>query len=201
MSGAAAGTTPAPDRAAVSSLDAGLAVLARADWAGSQADSLMSPPGFVGSAFAPLVASVVDDCLTQVHRSRPVPADRGERTAIVLISRNGDRATADAVANALVERRKVSPLLFFQSVPNSVVGWVAGRWALGGPVVCVSPTGDPVAGGIALARLLVDDGDADEILLILVEPAYPDEGGEATALLLARAASTEPGIPVTRGAE
>ena len=51
-------------------------------------------------------------------------------------------------------------------MPNSVAGHVAARWGLRGPVVCLSPAGDARADGLAQARLLIDDGDADEVLVV-----------------------------------
>jgi 3-oxoacyl-(acyl-carrier-protein) synthase len=83
--------------------------------------------------------------------------------------------------------RRIVPLLFFQSVPNSAAGHVAARWGLCGPVVCVSPAADPAGEGRAVARLLIDDGDADEALIILAEQAAaPGHRDQATAFLLGR---------------
>jgi 3-oxoacyl-(acyl-carrier-protein) synthase len=79
---------------------------------------------------------------------------------------------------------RIGPLLFFQSVPNSVAGHVAAEWGLGGPVVCLCPTGDARADGMAQARLLIDDGDADEALVVWVEQAGAD--GSAEAVLVSK---------------
>ncbi len=68
-----------------------------------------------------------------------------------------------------------------------MVGQLTARWGLGGPVLCLSPVGDPLADGLAEAELLLDDGDADQVLLILAEqadPAVPDSADRAHALLL-----------------
>ena len=51
-------------------------------------------------------------------------------------------------------------------------------------MVCLSPTGDPYADGIAEADLLRYDGDADEVLLILIEQAPDATPTEAVAVLL-----------------
>jgi hypothetical protein len=133
-------------------------------------------PGFIASSFSPLVAAVATRCLTAQFGEPPAPA--GERTAVVLVSRHGDEESAAAVAEAVDAGDRIGPLLFFQSVPNAIAGHVAARWGLGGPVVCVSPPGDPVAAGTRLARLLIADGDADRALLVLVD------GGTARATLV-----------------
>jgi hypothetical protein len=54
-------------------------------------------------------------------------------------------------------------------------------------VVCISPVGPPVADGIAEATLLMSDGDAEEVLLVIAEQAANAEDGAvdcAHALLL-----------------
>src|SRR5256714_373807 len=92
----------------------------------------------------------------------------GPRTAIVIASPLGDVASAVHVADAVDHRTRVGPLLFYQSVPNAVAGHVAARFGLAGPVVCTSPVGDPLADGLATADLLLDDGDCDEALVVVV---------------------------------
>jgi 3-oxoacyl-(acyl-carrier-protein) synthase len=129
----------------------------------------------VVSSFSALVAAAAEECLAG---SPP----GGERTAIVLVSGSGDVAMAEHVAHLVDGGRRLGPLLFFQAVPNSVAGHVAARWGLRGPVVCLCPTGDPQADGLAQARLLIDDGDADRVLVVLVEQT--GAGDSAHALLL-----------------
>jgi 3-oxoacyl-(acyl-carrier-protein) synthase len=128
-------------------------------------------PGFVVSSFSPLVAAAADRCLTARHGTPPVVEELGERTAIVLVSGSGDAQLAEHVANAVDTGARIGPLLFFQAVPNSVAGHVAARWGLRGPVVCLCPVADAKAEGLAYARLLIEDGDADEVLVVAVEQA------------------------------
>lgn len=138
-------------------------------------------PGFVHSDFAPVVVAVAERCLRRGYGTQPVPPE--VRTGIVLVSASGDLASARHVRATVEAGGRVGPLFFFQSVPNSVAGHIAARWGLRGPVVCLSPTGDPYTDGVAEADLLRDDGDADEVLLILIEQA-PDGPTEAVAVLL-----------------
>ncbi len=80
------------------------------------------------------------------------------------------------------------PLLFFQSNPNAVLGHIAARWQLTGPVVAVSPDGaapgEVPPDALELAELLLADGDADQVLVIAAEQTDP---GEAHAPLADRA--------------
>lgn len=138
-------------------------------------------PGFVHSGFAPLVVAVAERCLGR-YAGGALAA--GNRTAVVLVSASGDTAGAAHVRATVAAGGRVGPLFFFQSVPNSVAGHVAARWGLDGPVVCLSPTGDPRAEGEAEAELLCHDGDAAQALLILIELAPDGTPGEATAVLL-----------------
>ena len=138
-------------------------------------------PGFVHSEFAPVVVAVgraVSAARVRASRRARRGADR-DRAG----QRQRGRASAEHVRAAVEAGGRIGPLFFFQSVPNSVAGHLAARWGLRGPVVCLSPTGDPYADGIAEADLLRDDGDADEVLLILIEQA-PDASTEAVAVLL-----------------
>ncbi|WP_211239328.1 hypothetical protein [Actinokineospora inagensis] len=161
-------------------------VLASARWPESSVDAAggdtVAPvAGFVVSLFNPLVAEVAERCL-RAYYGQP-PAARGERTAIVLASVNGDVTSADVVAAAVAAGVRVQPLLFFQSNPNAVLGHVAARWGLAGPVVCTSPTGDPTADAAACAELLFAAGDADAALLITADIAG-DTGDRAEAVLV-----------------
>ncbi len=144
-------------------------VLERARW--PHDEDVPQIPGFVHSSFSPLVAAVADRCLTQRYGERPATA---ERTAVVLVTSSGDRASAEHVAHTVATGGRPGPLFFFQSVPNSVAGYVAARWGLRGPVVCVSPAGDPLEDGLAQAELLIEDGSCDEALVVLVEQSDHD---------------------------
>lgn len=172
--------TDGPDQVSGSSPEPG--VLARARWPEAGDDgSAPGVPGFVSSQFAPVVVAVAERCLRRRYGTAGVPV--GVRTGIVLVSASGDRVSAEHVRATVEDGGRIGPLFFFQSVPNSVAGHVAARWGLRGPVVCLSPTGDPYADGVAEADLLRDDGDADEVLLILIEQAS-DAPTEAVAVLL-----------------
>jgi hypothetical protein len=149
-------------------------------------------PGFVGSSFSPIVAEVAGRCLTACYGRPPVPEAEAAGAAIVLLSRYGDVATAQAVAGAVDAGTRVGPLLFFQSVPNAVAGWLAARWGLAGPVVCLSPAGDPVHQAMRAIRLLVAAGDADRALLVLVEQDPTGNGPDHALAALVDSARSRP---------
>jgi 3-oxoacyl-(acyl-carrier-protein) synthase len=150
--------------------------------------------GFVESAFSPLVAALADMCLSGFYETPPAPPAEGERTAIVLTSATGDLATAAAVAAAVEAGRRVAPLLFYQSTPTAVAGYVAARWGLSGPVVCTMPgrfepgtAMDASSRTLAEAReageILIGDGDADAALVIAAN-AYLDGAACGAAELI-----------------
>jgi 3-oxoacyl-(acyl-carrier-protein) synthase len=162
-----------------------LAVLAGVEW--PRGEEPRAVPGFVVSSFSPLVNELADRCLTERHGSAPAPADIGGRTGIVLVTASGDVQSATHVADAVDSGTRVGPLLFFQSVPNSIAGHVATRWELRGPVLCISPTGGARADGMAQARLLIDDGDADEVLVVCVEqPGRAGDAAQGSAFLVSK---------------
>jgi hypothetical protein len=151
---------------------AGLDVLAAADWPQPGDGELPKLAGFVHSTFNPLVAAVAGRCLQRREESAPPMV-----TGIVLVTALGDVASAAHVAGAVDTGGRVGPLFFFQSVPNAVAGHVAAKWGLTGPVVCV----DSTDAGLTVARLLLADGDAGEVLVILLEQAAAPEAVTGTS--------------------
>jgi 3-oxoacyl-(acyl-carrier-protein) synthase len=158
-------------------------VLAEARWPAGTGDSLPAVPGFIVSSFSPLVAELAERCLRQYFGAKPADAERARRTGIVVASTTGDIATAAAIARAVEAGRRVPPLLFYQSNPNAVAGYVAARWHLAGPVVCTLPTSRALADALDSAGQVIEDGDADAALVIVADtrPAAEDAG---TALLV-----------------
>jgi Beta-ketoacyl synthase, N-terminal domain len=155
---------------------AGAVVLSRAAWPESPGDGVPAIPGFVTSSFSPLVAELAERCLQRYFGARPADPDLGRRTGVLLASTSGDIATAAAIAQAVDDGRSVPPLLFFQSNPNAVVGYVSARWGLAGPVVCTMPPADALADAQRGAVLLLEDGDADAVLVIVAEQARAADG-------------------------
>jgi hypothetical protein len=104
---------------------------------------------------------------------------------MVVVSQLGDMATEAAVVGSVDKGTKASPLLFFQSVPSAVLGVVSARWNIGGAVLSICPAGDPLAEGMDLAQLLIEDGGATDVLLVLIELAVrEDQSDHAEALLV-----------------
>ncbi|MFJ5264912.1 beta-ketoacyl synthase chain length factor [Streptomyces sp. NPDC088387] len=174
----AANTTTSPDARP-------LTVLARTAWSADTDERPPNLPGFTASPFAPIIAHVADVCLRERHQEPPVPAERADSIAMVLVSQLGDMATEAAVVGSVDTGSKASPLLFYQSVPSAVLGFVSARWGLGGPVICISPAGDPLTEAMDLAELLIEDGSAGDVLLVLVElSAREGQPDHAEALLV-----------------
>jgi hypothetical protein len=160
-----------------------LTTLARAQWPAGDEGELPAVAGFINSDFSPLAAAVAERCLRDFFGAPPADQARGERMAIVLTSGTGDLATAAAVADAVQAGRRVPPLLFFQSNPNAVAGYIAARWGLAGPVVCTMPTGDVLADAIESAGLLIESGDA-AAALVIVANAHLDGRVLGSAMLI-----------------
>ncbi len=155
---------------------AGLAVSAAASWPEAGDDNDVKPlAGFIVSTFSPLVAEVAGRALAR--RGDPAP---GRVTALVIVTAAGDVTSAAHVAETVDAGRRVGPLLFFQAVPNAVAGYLAARWDLSGPVTCVGGIG----AGLDVARLLIDDADADEVLVVWADVAVADEDGDRAAAVL-----------------
>jgi hypothetical protein len=127
----------------------GLRTLSSARWPEHSGDVVAPLPGFIVSSFNPLVAQVAERCLTR-HYGPLTAGDpvRARRTALLLASSGWDLATAAELAKAVESGRRVQPLLFFQSNPNAILGHVAARWGLTGPMVCSGPPPSGVGLGL-----------------------------------------------------
>ncbi|MDT3396396.1 hypothetical protein RKE29_07035 [Streptomyces sp. B1866] len=121
-------------------------------------------PGFVESAFSPLVHQAVARALS----ARP---GDGSRTALVLASAMGDAATLDAGSRLLAAGRVHHPLLFMQSTPNAVLGRLSCDFAVTGPLLALSATGDLADALLATGELLLEDEELDRVVLVGVELA------------------------------
>lgn len=167
-----------------------LTVSASACWPETDADDEVKPlAGFVESTFSPLLAQVAG----RVLRRRPEPAGPGRVTAVVMVTTLGDVTSATRVAEAVDAGQRVLPLMFFQSVPNAVAGYLAARWHLAGPVVCVGGTG----AGLEVAALLIDDADADEVLVVCVDVAVTGSDRDRAAAILVTGPA-DPSFPAGR---
>jgi 3-oxoacyl-(acyl-carrier-protein) synthase len=156
---------------------AGLTVLSSASWPETDADrELPALAGFIESQFSPLLAEVAGRALSRRPASGTVTV-----TAVVMVTALGDVSSAIRVAAAVDAGQRVSPLLFFQSVPNAVAGYLSARWQLTGPVVCVSGT----RAGLEVAALLIADADADQALVVRVDLAVSGGTDSAAAILVA----------------
>jgi Beta-ketoacyl synthase, N-terminal domain len=165
------------DELHAAALLAGLTVSASASWPEADDGDEVTPlAGFIESTFSPLIAEVSVRALERREQRLTEMT-----TAIVIVTALGDTTSAARVATAVDSGGRVFPLLFFQSVPNAIAGYLAARWNLTGPVVCVSGT----TAGLDVAALLIEDGDADAALVVRADLAT--SGGEqdrAAAILV-----------------
>ena len=175
----------APDLAAP-----GLTILAEAHWPppDNPAAPLPEAGRFTGSSFPHLVAAVADRCLSARRNGRDtasVSAD--ERTAVLLVTRRADTVTLRTVEEAGRAGVPVVTPLLLQIAPTAVLGHIAATWSLGGPLLSITPIGEPETDGLALAQQILAQGDAGEVLLIVADQAFePATHDVAHALLLTR---------------
>jgi 3-oxoacyl-(acyl-carrier-protein) synthase len=165
------------DELRAAALLAGLTVSASASWPeADDGDAVRPLAGFIESTFSPLIAEVAVRALERREQQ-----ETDVVTAIVIVTALGDITSAARVATAVDRGERVFPLLFFQSVPNAIAGYLAARWHLTGPVVCVSGT----ESGLAAAALLIEDADADAALVVCADLATTSgEKDRAAAILV-----------------
>ncbi|MGK5693433.1 ketosynthase [Streptomyces sp. URMC 128] len=159
-------------------------------------------PGFIESRFNPLVRAVVDRCLADAAPARPERF--ADRTAVLLLTLFGDSTTTDLAGRRLQEGRAHNPLLFYQSVPTSILGFVSREHGLRGALTCLSVDAASMPEAFETAELMLADEEVDQLLIVGVElvatqraaavrrhlpPAdrTPPEHDAAAALLMRRA--------------
>ncbi|WP_305783544.1 beta-ketoacyl synthase chain length factor [Symbioplanes lichenis] len=120
-------------------------------------------PGFIESRFNPLVHRAMAACLGTLD-----PAS-GSTTGVVLASVLGDTTTADRASVAVAAGRRPQPLLFYQSVPTSVLGHVSAAYGITGPMVCVSGTSGLYADAVETADLMLAEPEVSRVLLVYVD--------------------------------
>ncbi|PWW06542.1 hypothetical protein DFQ01_103446 [Paenibacillus cellulosilyticus] len=94
--------------------------------------------GFVRSPFNPLIHYSVMNAVREsgVLECSIPPTQRG----IVLGSQFVDAVTEEATSTELLLKQRVSPILFPQSVPSAIIGYVAKELELHGPMSCIGAT-------------------------------------------------------------
>lgn len=122
-------------------------------------------PGFIESEFNPMVRLAVEQSLAG-QDPRAVLA-----TGVVLGSVCGDSTTADVASRNLLRGRVRNPLLFYQSIPNSILGYVSRELGLTGPLACVAGAAALHADLLEMADLWLERPDVRQVVVVDVELA------------------------------
>jgi hypothetical protein len=147
------------------------------------ADQELEPvPGFIESAFNPLVYHAAAACL----RGREFD---GSRIAVVVSSLIGDSTTTTLASKLLVGGQVHNAILFMQATANAVLGFLSREFDLTGPLLSLSTVDDDL---LDTAELLLTDPELDAVLLLTVELAA-DARTEAVYRLLGRTSPTDDG--------
>ncbi|MET7575517.1 hypothetical protein ABZT04_44810 [Streptomyces sp. NPDC005492] len=125
--------------------------------------------GFEVSRFGPLVHAVTTACLGPSGGPVNHIGQRGSGTAIVLATMYGDAVSLDTATQRLVAGKPPKPLLFYQSANTSVLSHLTRRYAIRGPLTCVSAVHDPAAEALRIADTLLDDPEVVQVLVVGAE--------------------------------
>jgi hypothetical protein len=132
-------------------------------------------PGFAISRFSPLVWQVVRRCLGTPGGEDDLIGKSGAGTAIVLGTIFGDTTTGDTHTRRLIAGQVHNPVLFFQSVTTSVLGYVGREYGISGPVTCLSAAVGLDEQLLTAADLLLIDDEVEQVLVVGVELAGEEE--------------------------
>ncbi|RCX17337.1 hypothetical protein DFP94_10961 [Fontibacillus phaseoli] len=130
-------------------------------------------PGFIKSNFSPLIF----ESIARLNQSCRIRS--GPRTAMIMGSVYGDTSTIDLTSRDLVEgRNKMNPLLFYQSVPNCIMGFICMEYEITGPVSCISGLDDLLVPLLDLAGTMLHGDRCDQVIvsgICLSQSPWSDE--------------------------
>jgi hypothetical protein len=132
-------------------------------------------PGFIESQFNPLVRRAVEESLDGQD------PEALAATGVVLGSAGGDSTTADVASRNLLRGRVRNPLLFYQSIPNSILGYVSRQLGLTGPLACVAGTAALHADLLEMADLWLERPEVRQVVVVDVELAANPRSETAAA--------------------
>ncbi|HST49296.1 hypothetical protein [Jatrophihabitans sp.] len=136
--------------------------------------------GFAKSPFLNLTRHTMAECLAGWHPGGDQPAALG----IVLASVLGDLTSADQASRSVAAGEVPVPMLFYQSVPVSVLGRLSIEFPLSGPLICLSGGPELCESALECAEsMLADDGL--EAVLVGYTEAGQDRWRPAAARTLA----------------
>lgn len=146
------------------------------------------PPlrGFVRSEFNPLIYHSVMNAATSSRLAESgIPP---ERRAIVLGSMFCDAVTQQESWRDLHAGRKISPIMFPQSVPSAIIGCTARELQIYGPMSCMGTTGPRAASMLQQAADWLSEGEADAVIAVFCDVPSLRAADWAAASLLEGAA-------------
>ncbi|WP_051287218.1 beta-ketoacyl synthase N-terminal-like domain-containing protein [Paenibacillus taiwanensis] len=130
---------------------------------------LASLRGFIRSPFSPLIYTSATEVSTQAGLTEPTISDT--QKGIILGSMFIDAMTEEEQWKDLLAGKKISPIMFPQIVPSSIVGFVNKQLSIQGPMTCISPSPETDGAGIMLRQAAdwIEDGLADIVLVVLCD--------------------------------
>lgn len=122
------------------------------------------PPvrGFVRSSFSPIFYHAA----LKAGQNAQLDQLPATKKAIISASMFLDGVSDEQSNSDLLAGKRVSPILFPQSVPSSVVGIIAKELTINGPMTCISASSGSVISMLQQAYDWLDDGDANAVLLV-----------------------------------
>jgi len=145
--------------------------------------------GFAKSPFLNLTRHTMAECLAGWHPGGDQPAALG----IVLASVLGDLTSANQASRSVAVGEVPVPMLFYQSVPVSVLGRLSIEFPLSGPLICLSGGPELCESALECAEEMLADGL--EAVLVGYTEAGQDRWRPAAATALAELWG-QPVVPV-----
>ncbi len=119
--------------------------------------------GFVRSPFNPLIYHSVKQAAAGTAIASELAPDR---KGILLGSLFVDAVTEEETWKDLLQGKKLSPIMFPQSVPSAVIGYLAKELDIHGPMSCMGASRDGLAILLQQAIDWLEDDEADAVQVV-----------------------------------
>lgn len=119
--------------------------------------------GFVRSTFNPLIYYSAKQAAEASGIASELPA---ERKGILLGSLFVDALTEEETWRDLIQGKKLSPIMFPQSVPSSVIGYLAKELNIHGPMSCMGARRNGLRLLLQQAIDWIEDDEADAVIVV-----------------------------------
>lgn len=134
------------------------------------------PPGFSDSSISGVVVAAAEAAMAE---RAPVDPEDNSACALILVADEWDSDLAELIGTLIQKGPRLSPLHLMQSVPNGVLGHIAQKHHLKGPIFSLSVPGDDVGHLTSTLDRMLPPGSSSAALCVQLATGEHQDRPEA----------------------